>query len=433
MSTLLETAPARPSCQPQAAQAPRLLAGPRALEGPEDWEAHHERLGRRPVGGPWLLEVIDRSGLRGRGGAWFPTGRKWRSVAAASARRPAAVIVNASEGEPLSAKDRILLHSRPHLVLDGAMVAAEAVGADLVLIYVSRPSHAAARILRQALKQRRRAHQSGPVVQVVQTAHRYVAGESSSVVRRAGGGVAKPVPGPPHPSDWGLDGRPTLVQNVETLAHGALIARRGDQWFRDRGVADAPGTMLLTVSGDVYAPGVYEVDVGTQLTTALALAGGPTIPVSGVLIGGYFGSWLAGGQAAHTALTPGQVTLGCGVVGVVGVDVCPLREAAGIVSFLAAESAGQCGPCVHGLRAIADAMSRLAAGDADRGDLIRLDRWTAMVEGRGGCRHPDGAVHNVRSALSAFSADVERHIAGSPCPATGRLALATPRRHRGWR
>jgi NADH:ubiquinone oxidoreductase subunit F (NADH-binding) len=433
MTTLLETAPARPSNQPQAAQAARLLAGPRALEGPEDWEAHRERLGRRPVGGPWLLEVIDRSGLRGRGGAWFPTGRKWRSVAAASARRPAAVIVNASEGEPLSAKDRTLLHSRPHLVLDGALIAAEAVGADVVLIYVSRPSHAAARVLRQALTQRRRAHQRGPVVQLMQTAHRYVAGESSSVVRRAGGGVAKPVPGPPHPSDCGLDGRPTLVQNVETLAHVALIARRGDQWFRDRGVADAPGTTLLTVSGDVHAPGVYEVDVGTALTTALALAGGPAVPVSGVLIGGYFGSWLAGGQAAHTALTPSQVTLGCGVVGVVGEDVCPLREAARIVSFLAAESAGQCGPCVHGLRAIADAMSRLAAGDADRGDLIRLDRWTAMVDGRGGCRHPDGAVYNVRSALSAFSADVERHIAGPPCPATGRLALATPRRHRGWR
>ncbi len=433
MSALLEWSPARPTDPPRPGAAARLLAGPSPLQGSEHLEAHQQRLGRRPVGGPWLLDVVDRSGLRGRGGAWFPTGRKWRGVAGGSRARPGAVIVNASEGEPLSAKDRTLLQCRPHLVLDGALIAAESVGAEIVLVYMSRQSRATARALRHALAQRRRAGWRGPPVHLVHTAHRYVAGESSSVVRRAGGGVSKPTVGPPHPSDYGLGGRPTLVQNVETLAHVALIARQGDEWFRERGVAEAPGTTLLTVSGDVGAPGVYEVEVGAGLGATLAIAGGPTAPIAGVLVGGYFGSWIAGEGAASARLVPGEVTLGCGVVGVVGGEACPLREAATIVSFLAAESAGQCGPCVHGLRAIAQAMTRLAAGEADRGDLVRLDRWTAMVEGRGGCRHPDGAVNNVRSALAAFSADVERHVAGSPCPATGRLSLAPPRRHRGWR
>ena len=425
------TAPRRLPTRPTP---PRLLAGPLLADGAECFASHRTRLGRRPVGGAWLLDVIDRSGLRGRGGAWFPTGRKWRAVARAATERPAILVVNASEGEPLSSKDRTLVEHRPHLVIDGALIAAESVGADEVLIYLSRPSRQATQALRHGLRERRRAGLRELPVHLVHTAHRYVAGESSAVVRRAGGGVAKPTFSPPHPSEIGVDGRPTLVQNAETIAHVALVARHGDAWFRERGTDDAPGTTLLTLSGNVRFPGVYEVEVGTQLADVLEAAGGTLSPPGGVLVGGYFGSWLNGPALDGARLDPSTITLGCGIVAVLSRDGCPLTEAARIVTYLAAESAGQCGPCVFGLRAIAETMTRIADGDADRGDRTRVERWMAMVAGRGACRHPDGAINHVRSALEAFGDDLDNHLAGRPCPGSARLSLMPPpTRHRGWR
>jgi NADH:ubiquinone oxidoreductase subunit F (NADH-binding) len=434
-AVLLAAAP--PSRAPDGSRlpdrGPRLLAGPDADGEAETLEQHGARLGRRPRGGPWFIDVIESSGLRGRGGAWFPTGRKWRGVARAAERKAGVVVVNASEGEPLSAKDRLLVTHRPHLVIDGALLAAESVGATEVLIYLSRPSRQATRALRHALGERRRAGQRDLPVHLVHTAHRYVSGESSAVVRRVSGGVAKPAFTPPHPSDSGVDGRPTLVQNVETIAHLALIARNGEDWFRERGTREAPGTMLVTVSGSVRFPGVYEVGVGTPLREAIGHAGGVLEPPRGVLIGGYFGTWLNGASLSEVRLDPTEVSLGCGIVGVLAAAACPLREAASIVTYLAAESAGQCGVCVFGLRAIAETMTRVAAGDADRGDLARLGRWTTMVRGRGGCRHPDGAVNNVITAVDAFADDLALHLDGKPCADSGRPSLPPPPRHRGWR
>ena len=413
--------------------SPRLLAGSPLSHGAETYAQHVERLGRRPGGGPWLFDDIERSGLRGRGGAWFPTARKWRGVARAAQGRRSIVVVNASEGEPLSAKDRTLLEHRPHLVIDGGITAAESVGADEVIIYVSRAARGPTRALRRALRERRRAGLRELPVHVVDTPHRYVAGESSAVVRRANGGPAKPGFSPPHPSERGVDGQPTLVQNAETIAHAALIARFGDAWFRERGDAEAPGTALLTLAGNVRFPGVYEVDLGTTMTAVLNGAGGVLTPPEGALVGGYFGSWIGAQRLAGLRLAPPELNLGCGVVGVLGAGACGLSEAATIVEFLARESAGQCGPCVYGLRAIAGTLSRIAAADADRGDIARLQRWTAMVEGRGACHHPDGAVNNAVTALDAFSDDLARHLAGHACAGRRHRWLAAPRRHRGWR
>jgi len=225
-----------------------------------------------------------------------------------------------------------------------------------------------------------------------------------------------------------------LVQNAETIAHVALIARHGEAWFRERGTEEAPGTTLLTLSGGVGNPGVYEVDVGTALTAVIAGAGGTQAPPPGVLIGGYFGSWMNGAALAGLRLTPSVVALGCGVVAVLGEDACPLSETARILTYLAAEGAGQCGPCVYGLPALATTMVQIAAGQADRSDLARLHRWTAMIAGRGACRHPDGAINNVRSALDAFGDDLAEHLAGRPCPDGGRTSLPPPPgRQRGWR
>jgi NADH:ubiquinone oxidoreductase subunit F (NADH-binding) len=412
----------------------RLLSGPPLERGHETHAEHRARLGRRPRGGAWVLEILERSGLRGRGGAWFPTARKWAAVRALGELEPAVVVVNLSEGEPLSAKDRTLALHRPHLVLDGAQIAAESIGADEVLLYVARPAHALAGVLRRALAEREGRGRSEVRTRLVRTPHRYVAGESSAVVRRANGGPAKPTFGPPHPSERGVGGSPTLVQNAETLAHAALIARGGDAWYRERGTEDAPGTTLVTVSGGVRRPGVYEIDLGTPLVQAIDLAGGAADTVSGALVGGYFGTWCDAAKAARIRLSPEHISLGCGVLGILDAQACGLVEATRIVAYLSRESAGQCGPCVHGLAAVAETMERIAASDVDRGDLDRLQRWTLMIKGRGACHHPDGAVANVRSVLEAFADHLPIHLAGIPCSGLDRCALPPPpRRRRRWR
>jgi NADH:ubiquinone oxidoreductase subunit F (NADH-binding) len=413
---------------------PRLLAGPDLDGGAEPYVSHDLRLGRRPHGGAWMVDEIERSGLRGRGGGSFPTFRKWRGVADAARTRPAVVVVNASEGEPLSAKDRTLLLYRPHLVLDGAVVAAETVGAEEVVVYLNRASPDAVRVVRRALRERRRAGVDRVRVRIVVTAHRYIAGESSSVVRRISGGPSKPQFAPPHPSARGVNGRPTLVQNAETLAHVALVARFGPSWFRERGTDEIPGTALVTLTGNVAWPGVYEIDIGSTLAGVLGTGGGVVAPPGGALVGGYFGSWLGPDDLDDVRLGTDHLALGCGVVGVLDDQSCGIAEAARIVTYLAKESAGQCGPCVYGLRAIAETMTRVAASKADRGDLVRLDRWTAMVGGRGGCRHPDGAIKNLTSALEAFADDLDGHLQGRQCPGWRQASLpAPPRSHRGWR
>jgi NADH:ubiquinone oxidoreductase subunit F (NADH-binding) len=412
---------------------PRLLSGPDLDGGAETFESHYLRLGRRPRGGAWMIDELERSGLRGRGGGSFPTFRKWRGVAKGAETRSAVVVVNASEGEPLSGKDRSLLRHRPHLVLDGAMLAAETVGADEVVVYLNRASRDAARAVRLAMRERRITGVDRVGIRMVLTAHRYVAGESSSVVRRVSGGQSKPQFAPPHPSTRGVNGRPTLVQNAETLAHAALVGRFGPSWFRERGTDELPGTAMITLIGNVAWPGVYEIDVGSTLSSALGAGGGVVAPPGGALVGGYFGSWLAAADLDCARLGTNDLALGCGVVGVLDDASCGIAESARIVTYLARESAGQCGPCVFGLRAIAETMTRVAASQADRGDLARLNRWTAMVRGRGGCRHPDGAISNVVSALEAFAGDLDGHLRGRHCAGWQRASLPAPRPHRGWR
>jgi NADH:ubiquinone oxidoreductase subunit F (NADH-binding) len=242
----------------------RLMAGPAPTAGFERIDEHQRRLGARPAGGAALIDVLEQSGLRGRGGAWFPTWRKWAAVAKSSDGR-SVVVVNASEGEPLSAKDRTLITLRPHLVLDGAALAAESLGANDIVVYLSRGSRATERALEQALAERSGAGLGEPSIRVVRTAHRYIAGESSAVVNRGSGGLSKPRFSLRRTAEKGINDQPTLIQNAETLAHVAMIARFGSAWFRKLGTEGSPGTTLMTVCGNVRRPGVYEVDLGAQL------------------------------------------------------------------------------------------------------------------------------------------------------------------------
>jgi NADH:ubiquinone oxidoreductase subunit F (NADH-binding) len=382
---------------------PRLLAGPDPSHGPERFREHVTRLGPLPKGGPAMIEALVRTGLTGRGGAAFPVGLKWRAVAAGS-QGSAVVIVNGAEGEPHSKKDRHLMTLRPHLILDGALLAAASVRAKQIVLYIGEEHHASLRSMSEAVAQR--PDHERRLMRIVRAPGRYVAGDSSATVHLVDGGIATPTTTPPPPRERGVAGAPTLVQNVETLAHVALIARTGV----------ASDTLLITVAGAVRAPGVFEVKVGTPLGDAIQVAGGVSSPARAVLLGGYFGQWVESDAAWPLPIDPHALrarglSLGCGVIGVLPASHCPVCEVACIMRYLASESSAQCGPCFFGLRALADACTRIAERGTDPGDMQRLQRWSAEVQGRGACKHPDGAVMFLRSAMKTFENDFAQHPA----------------------
>lgn len=372
--------------------AMRLLSGRMLSAGPEAFVEHLARLGPLPHAGRELTEVVVRSGLTGRGGAGFPAGLKWR---AASARHAQVLIANGAEGEPHSKKDRLLMSTRPHLVLDGALLAARAVRVKEIVLYIGEHHTAARAAMERALAERPAAERRH--FRIAAAPARYVSGDSSAAAHLVTTGIALPTSAP---------AAPALVQNVETLAHVALIARSGED----------TGTVLVTMAGGVARPGVLEVETTSTIAEAMARAGGPTEPPRAVLLGGYFGAWVEMSRAQDltldpTALRARGLSLGCGVVGVLPGSHCPVCETAGIMRYLAGESSAQCGPCFFGLRALAEASGRIASQGSNSDDLQRLHRWASEVRGRGACKHPDGAVMFLQSALGTFEREFAAHRA----------------------
>ncbi len=391
----------------------RLLAGPDLGAGPEGYADHVRRLGQPTLAGRALIEALVRSGLTGRGGASFPAGLKWRALASAS-NGSAVIVVNGAEGEPQSHKDRLLMVSRPHLVLDGAFLAARTLRAASVVVYVGEEHRAAYAAMERALRERQQAERR--ITRMAAAPHRYVAGESSAAVHLIDAGIATPTTTPPHPREQGVAAAPTLMQNVETLAHIALIARYGDAWYRSAGRRGAAGTLLVTIAGGVAKPGVLEIEAGTTIAEAVAMCGGLSEPACAVLLGGYYGNWLPAAKAWDLpldaeALRAGGVGLGCGVIGLQPASRCGVCDTARIMRYLAEESSAQCGPCFFGLGALSDACNRVAERGTNHDDMARLKRWAVEVEGRGACKHPDGAVMFMRSALSTFADEFASHPA----------------------
>lgn len=401
-------------------------------------EAHLQRHGSLPLPGAdareWgdqLLDEIERSGLTGRGGAGFPSFKKLR-LAQLGAR--ATIVVNAMEGEPASRKDRYLVASSPHLVLDGAELLARALRANRILVCVPVEEDDPAQRLSRALYERALRRLPSTPTEIRKLPGRYVAGEESALVAGAGGGLGVPSFRPDKSIPLRIGRDVALVHNVETLANVALIGRHGASWFKQVGSPEAPGTCLVTVSGGVERPGVIEVVIGTPVREILEIAR-PLGTVQAVLVGGYAGAWLSGEDAstpfAPTALGRLDASMGAGVLVVLGTGSCGIRETERIARFMASESAGQCGPCLFGLPAIADDLRSIADGRGDQKTLDRLvDRCSAVV-GRGACRHPDGVARLVRTALAVFSKDVEVHLHGSACSASrhesvlmGRLSIS---------
>ena len=287
-------APGAPVLTGRPAGTARLMAGWRETS-PAGLSEHLDRYGPLPLRGRGgrqaargLADAVADAGLTGRGGGGFPTGTKMHAVAARGGT--AVVVANGMESEPASSKDEALLSLAPHLALDGAVLAAEAVGARVVHLCMSRLRPGLIDRVLAAVACREQARMDPVPIQVHALPDHYVSGEESALIRWLNGGEAKPVQAPPLPYERGVRRLPTLVDNVETLAHIALIARYGPAWFRQAGRPDATGTMLVTISGAVDYPGVREIELGTGVGEVLARSG-VARSAEAVLVGGYFGSW----------------------------------------------------------------------------------------------------------------------------------------------
>jgi NADH:ubiquinone oxidoreductase subunit F (NADH-binding) len=384
---------------------------------PEDLPTHLARYGRTPHHDQrHLIHAVEQAGLTGRGGAAFPVARKLAIVAGARGRT--VIVANGAESEPASRKDALLLQAAPNLVLDGLQLAAEAIGASEAHLYL----HAGVSPrLARALDQRAAAGLDRLPVKITEAPPRFLAGQESALVNRLGGGPAVPTFVPPRVSERGLRGAPTLVQNVETLAHLALIARYGPRWFRAVGTASEPGSMLATVHTADRAQ-VVETEIGIPLRTLIRQQ-----DAQAVLIGGYHGTWLPIDTIKtltldNQALNKHGAAIGAGVIAALPAGRCGLAETARVARYLAAESAGQCGPCLNGLPRIAAALAKLAQRQSHSQLLADLQRWAgpqSVVAGRGACHHPDGTVRFVRSALTVFAPEISLHAQGR-CSATDR-------------
>jgi NADH:ubiquinone oxidoreductase subunit F (NADH-binding) len=339
----------------------------------------------------------------------------------------------------------MLLRLAPNLVLDGLQLAAEAVGATEAHLYLH---YAPGPQILRALAERASRGLDRLGVTIAQAPPRFLAGQETAVVNRLGGGPALPTFQPPRVTERGLGGAPTLVQNVETLAHLALIARYGPRWFRAVGTVDEPGSMLTTIYRPDARAHIREAAIGTPLSALLGTGEGAsdgnnaeTRGVQAWLVGGYHGTWLPVPDAAGVTLDNASLgrfgaAAGAGVLAALPSDRCGLTETARVTGYLAAESAGQCGPCLNGLPRIAAALAELAGPGHRRRTVADLERWSGLVEGRGACHHPDGTVRFVRSALTTFAPEIARHARGQ-CSATERrpylpLPDGLPTREEDW-
>ncbi len=368
-----------------------------------------------------VLAEVEQSGLRGRGGAGFPTARKMRFVAAEAAS-PKYVVCNADESEPAAFKDRVLLEGDPHLVLEGMALAAWAVGAHTGIIYIRGEYEAAARILERAIAQALEAGRLGPkidgidfsfTVHVHRGAGAYICGEETALLESLEGKRGEPRIRPPYPTMSGLHGLPTLVNNVETLCALPAIVERGGAWYRSIGTAGSAGTKLFTITGHVSRPGVVEVPFGVTLRQLLDQFGG------GMRDGGEFHMALTGG-AAGTIVGPEAldaridfdarhqgVSVGSGGMLVLDDSVRAPELLLWLLRFFEVESCGKCTPCREGTREARMLVERLVENGPKPGDRERLTHLARMLHATSLCGLGQSVALPIESALARFGQEFD--------------------------
>jgi NADH:ubiquinone oxidoreductase subunit F (NADH-binding)/ferredoxin len=388
-----------------------------------DLEAHRDIFGPLPrLTADELIAMAAQVDLRGQGGAAFPFARKLAAVVqnAEADDCPPVVVVNGTEGEPGSVKDKMLMIRSPYLVLSGAALVAEAIGADEIVVGVA-GNELANRSVEAAIEA-----EPGQLklARVVQMPERFISGESGALIRGINGKRPIPPGRKVLAADSGVADLPTFLSNAGTFAQVAVLALLGPERFAAVGTPEEPGTVLLSVGGSAANP------TGVPLAAVLDICQAPA--GDGVLVGGYHGMWLPAGTAyvvpvSREGLAAVGGTLGSGIVLPLGDGTCPLGEVSRIASYLAGESAGQCGPCKLGLPSIARALASLIDGSGGIEALDVARRSAAAVAGRGACSHPDGVTRFVLSALDVFTEDLAAHVFHSSCgrPVRGILPLPT--------
>lgn len=398
-----------------------------------------------------LIEVIDASGLRGRGGAGFPTGVKWRTVRNyASELTSSTVVVNAAEGEPGTFKDRTILRCNPYHMLEGSLIAAYAVGASRVVVALKGSFETEVALVRAAIAELDEAGWTDPIpICVVEGPDEYLFGEETALLEVLDGRQPFPRIAPPFRrgvgevvgsvedaesgsglsshvqmagKNTGSESAPALVTNVETLANVPKIIERGPAWFRTAGTDESPGTLVCTITGRVRTPGVGEVLMGTTLREAIEEIGGGPLPAHTItaVVPGVSGALLTA-EELDTPLTYETMKaigsgLGSGSFWVLDESVDPVAAVAGVSRFLAIESCGQCTPCKQDGLVLADMLRRLAASQADEADLETLRLRVNTVADGARCNLGVQQQVVVGSLLDKFADEVAAHAAGTAVP-----------------
>jgi len=412
---------------------------PRAVpEGREGLKEYRGRGGYRALAealkksSDEIIQTVADAGLRGRGGAGFPTAKKWQLTRETPAT-PRYLVVNGGEDEPGSKKDRVLLENLPHLVIEGTILSAYAIGARKAYLYINARYDAAMTSIADALAEAKAEGYWGEQVrgsdftldiEIFPAPHNYVAGEDTAVLEVIEGRKPLPRQKPPFPVTVGLLGKPTSVNNVETIANVAPIVLKGAAWYRSFGTAESPGTMIFSLNDEVHRPGVYELPFGTPLRYLIEQCGGglkngkkikaimPAAPSSAFLPPEKIDTPLD-----HNSMRDAGAALGCGVVKLVSEGTCIVEEVLRIADFFTAESCGQCPACRMETNTLSMMLRKVQAGQGGQPILEQFGKILAFNKGKGFCNLIAMPGPPIESALKLFPADFAAHLATGKCPA----------------
>jgi NADH:ubiquinone oxidoreductase subunit F (NADH-binding) len=378
-----------------------------------------------------VIKVVSDAALRGRGGAGFPTGKKWQFTREAPGD-PRYLILNGGEDEPGSKKDRVLLENLPHLVIEGTILAAYAIGAAKAYLYINANYGAAIKTITDALTEAKVAGYWGENilgshfsldVEIVPAPHNYVAGEDTAALEVIEARKAWPRQKPPFPVTVGLYGKPTSVNNVETLANVPPIVLNGADWYRNFGTPESTGTMIFSLDDDLNRPGVYELPFGTSLRYLIEECGGgmksgkkikaimPAAPSSAYLPAEKIDTPLD-----HNSMRDAGSALGCGVVRLVAEGTCIVEEVIKISEFFTAESCGQCPACRMETSTLTALLKKVQAGQGGPPILEQFGKVLAFNKGKGFCTLIAMPGPPIESALKLFPADFKAHLSTGKCP-----------------
>jgi len=377
-----------------------------------------------------IIEEVKASGLRGRGGAGFPTGLKW-SFISRNAPGQKYVVCNSDEGEPGTFKDRDILRYHPHLVIEGMIIAGYAIGATRGYNYIRGEFWEPYQRFEAALEEARKAGFLGEnllgsgfdfELHNHLGAGAYICGEETALLESIEGKKGQPRYKPPFPAHFGLYGRPTIINNTESLASIPVILEKGGSWFKNLGVENSGGSKLFSISGNINNPGVFEIPMGTPFSTLLEMAGGMKDgrKIKAVIPGGSSAPIIPGDQMMelnmdYDSIAKAGSMLGSGAVIVMDDTNCMVKVLERMSYFYHEESCGQCTPCREGTGWLYRVVSRIENGKGRPEDLALLDDMTVKIAGRTICALGDAAAMPVQGMLRHFREEFEYHIEHKKC------------------